>query len=265
MEMRDEDAPRRRTRKGARKMSASSSAAGSDKTREQGFVLRYAQKLRGLTVPAGVSDAVVAVLRWLNNPWKFFALLGLGITGLFGLIVWDQRVTLVTVLVEPNEARTTTIDRDRAVRTLTDVLRHTGGAVAVVSSWEIEQNRRTNLVAINRAGRSIRIEPSVMPIVRSSRLPTQVLPALLAGEVPCIEIPPPSPAGEIDRVPPDIRLLATSDGLTAYCVGPVNDRGALLGSLTVLFEQPPLDVSFVSVAMRRAAVELLRYRTVETN
>ena len=217
------------------------------------------RRLWSLTVPAGVSDALIALLRWLNNPWRFVALLGFGITALMGAIVWDQRVTLVTVMVEPaNRQHVAVIERDQAVSVLSGLLRQTGGAIAMVSDWDVEQNRRTNIAAINRSGRALRVEPVTLPIIRSPRLPSVILPALLAGDVPCIQIPPPTPSGEIDRIPPDIRLLATSDGLTAYCVGPITDRGSLLGSLTVLFEAPPADPSAVSVAMRRAAVELLR-------
>jgi hypothetical protein len=216
--------------------------------------------LWGLTVPAGVSDAIVAALRWLNNPWKFLALLGFGVTGLFGAIIWDQRVTLVTVMVEPTQPPPVRLERERAILLMTRLLRETGGAIALVSQWDVDENRRTNIAAINRAGRALRVEPETLPIVRSPRLPAVVLPALMAGDVPCIQIPAMPPAGEIDRIPPDIRLLATSDGLTAYCVGPVNDRGALIGSLTVMFEGPPADPAYVAVAMRRAAVELLRPR-----
>jgi hypothetical protein len=213
-----------------------------------------------LSLPTGWVDALKALLAWLRNPWRALVLVGLAWTGLATAIIWDQRVTLVAVMVQDDTApQPLTINQTRSAPILANLLRETGGAIALVSAWDLDSNRRANLAAISRDGRRVTVEPSVMPIIRTPRVSMGIVASLLAGDVPCITVPaPPTRAQEVDRVPPDLRALTLSYGLVAYCVGPLNEAGNLVGSLTVMFEQPPLDEALVAISIRRAAVELLR-------
>lgn len=203
---------------------------------------------------------LATLLGWLNNPWKAVVLAMLGTLGVFIGIVWDQRVTIVTVLTsERSVVIEQGIDRQRAPATLMDLLRDTHGAVAAVSEWDIDRNRRTSVVAVSRQGRRFHMEPRSMPIVRSPRLPSVVLPAVMAGEVPCVEIPEPPSGGAMDGSPPDIRAVATEYGITAYCLSGISTPGGtIIGSVMVMFMTRPADERAVAVALRRAAAELLR-------
>jgi hypothetical protein len=213
-----------------------------------------------LSLPSGWVEALRALLAWLRNPWRALVLIGLMWTGLVTAIIWDQRVTLVAVMVQDAIVeRPITIDQARAAPVLANLLRETRGTIALVSMWDLDSNRRTSVAALNREGRRVGVEPESLPIIRTPRVSMGVVASLLAGDVPCITVPPPPAArsNDVDRIPPDLRALSMSYGLVAYCVGPLNTAGNLIGSLTVMFDHPPQDEGLVAIAIRRAANELL--------
>ena len=119
---------------------------------------------------------------------------------------------------------------------------------------DVERNRRRLIVAVARHGRRLGLEPTVPPIIRTTRHPAVVLPSLLAGQTLCLDI-------DARRTPLDLLRVSQSENLASYCVGPVATAfGVLEGALTVMFTAAPADETAVAVALRAAASELVRLR-----
>lgn len=204
----------------------------------------------------------LALLRWLDSPSRVISAALLLLVATLCAVIYQERVVLIAWQSSLQPVEQEEIDRRRAMQSLIDVMRETGGVAASVSDWDVARNRRIHVVAVSREGREMEVTDRVLPIVRNPALPSIILPALLAGEVPCVDPIPPAPsanANAVDRLPSDIRQLSLASGAVAYCVAAIStNTGVLTGAMTVLFVRSP-DPRVVGAIMRRHASRIIAH------
>lgn len=197
---------------------------------------------------SGVLDKAIDVVKWVDSPFKLIAVIMLGVFGLAGWLVYENRDKLVNKIVT-YDAMPIMVNEDRLIQIGQQALRDLNAQTMVIYSVDLAKNTRTIKIAMSQKSRNSALENKSAAFFSSSPYRNQAAIALLTGEMFCEPFTPSSDIGEW--------LVET--GVTYACRAAIPPEvGSMIGYATFGFSAQPRDMVSVKTRINQATSSMAR-------
>lgn len=195
-----------------------------------------------------VLDKAIDVVKWVDSPFKLMAVILLGVFGLAGWLVYENRDKLVNKIVT-YDAMPTMVSDERLMQTGQQALKDLGAQTMVIYSVDLAKNTRTIKVAVSPKGRNTAIENKSAAFFSSSPYRNQAAIALLTGEMFCEPFKPSSDIGD----------WLVDLGVTYACRAAIPPEvGSMIGYATFGFSTQPRDMISVKTRINQATSSMAK-------
>ena len=197
---------------------------------------------------SGVLDKAIDVVKWVDSPFKLIAVIMLGVFGLAGWLVYENRDKLVNKIVT-YDAMPVMVNDERLIQTGQQALKDMNAQTMVVYSVDLAKNTRTIKVALSQKGRNTALENKSASFFSSSPYRNQAAIALLTGEMFCEPFKPSSDIGD----------WLVEIGVTYACRAAIPPEvGSMIGYATFGFATQPRDMISVKTRINQATASMAR-------
>lgn len=197
---------------------------------------------------SGVLDKAIDVIKWVDSPFKLLAVILLGVFGLAGWLVYENRDKLVNKIVA-YEAMPVIVSDERLFQIGQQALSDMGAETLVIYTIDLAKNTRTIKLAMSSRGRNTSIENKSASFFSSSPYRNKAAIALLTGEMFCEDFVPSSDIGEwlVER------------GVKYACRASIPPEvGSMIGYATFGFSAQPRDMISVKTRINQATSSMAR-------
>ena len=193
-------------------------------------------------------DKAIDLIKWVDNPFKLFAVIMLSIVFFGGYFAWDSRQTILTAI-----SNTNTIPKMRSQDEILPVaqrlLNDLGAKVVVVNEVNLTTNLRTTLLALSETERNKSVEGLQSTLVSPDQGRNKAVVAMMAGEVYCEDYTPNSKVGNWEK---DL-------GVAYMCRGSIPPpMGQFAGYVAVGFKSQPQDLNAVKTRINLASTQMAK-------
>jgi hypothetical protein len=200
-------------------------------------------------MPEGLASGVLdRLLTFIDRPWKVFAIAFLFVIGGFGFVLYQQRTTIVQIVLRGYVTPHLTISRFTEIAP--SLLKATGADMIELMTVDMEANLATPVASLGRDGQPWKVSPLPRSVIDiSSNIATVV--DFIEGQPSCANL-------SINDAVPQRRDEATL-GIQRMCVIAVPPvMGVLVGAMFVGWKQPlePNNEAAASQILRGEAMRL---------
>jgi hypothetical protein len=198
--------------------------------------------------PGGPIDKALDLVKWIDSPFKLATVIGLGVFGLAGYIVYQQQDKLVGAITS-RETMPVLLADERLSSLARDLIRDTRAETIIIHEIDLAKNARTTRIAQSTDGRFAPLEGKKGAFFSSSPARNRAAVAMLNGEVLCEPFTASSDVGD----------WIVSRGVTYACRGSIPpEAGHMVGYLAVGFKQEPRDTTATKARINQTAREMAK-------
>jgi len=181
-------------------------------------------------------DKAIDLIKWVDNPFKLFAVILLSIVFFIGYFAWDSRQTILTAI-----SNTNTIPK---LRTQAEIL-----PISQKLLLNLTTNLRTTIVALSQSERNHAMEGVESTLISPDQGRNKAIVAMMAGEVYCDDYSPNSKVGAWEA----------SLGVKYMCRGSVPPpMGQFAGYVAVGFKDKPNDLTAAKTRINLASTQMAK-------
>ena len=198
--------------------------------------------------PGGPIDKALDLVKWIDSPFKLATVIGLGVFGLAGYIIYEQQDKLVGSMLS-RDTMPVLMDDQHIAGAGGLLLRDLRAEAVMIHSVDLGKNARTTKVVLSSDGRYLPLEGRKGAFFSGSPARNRAAIAMLNGEVACEQFEASSDLGD----------WLLSRNVTYLCRGSAPpDAGHMVGYVAVAFKQPPRDIIAVKARINQTAREIAK-------
>lgn len=177
-------------------------------------------------------EKAIDLIKWVDNPFKLFAVILLSITFFVGYFAWDSRQVILHAISESNSMPKIK-DHEHLMPLANALMRDIDAETILIYSTNLATNSRTSVVALGKTGRNAELEGTMTGLFTSNAPHNQAVISMLSGEVACDDLVVSSKTSEWEA----------RQGVKYVCRGSVPPEvGKFAGYMTVGFKEAPKDL-----------------------
>lgn len=192
-------------------------------------------------------DKVIALIQWVDNPFKLFTVILLSFLFFAGYFAWDSRQVILHAITTQDKMPQLAKQED-LIAPAQSLLKDVDGVILLVHKANLATNSRTTVLALNGDGtREKKIEGTVTSLFNASSDRNSAMVAMLNGEVICEEFNPSSKVGE----------WGAKQGVKFMCRGSIPpDMGKFAGYVAIGFKDKVEDIAALKTRINLAATDM---------
>jgi hypothetical protein len=192
------------------------------------------------------SSILDKVLKYVDSPFKLFALVLMAVFAFTGYFVWQNQDFLIGAYKE--QKKLPSIAEDRVEDAVAHLFKNTGAAVVAVFKVNPVFGTRILYRAYTRDGRDKTHEGLDVGLFTANTANNADVVTLMAGEIPC---------GHYKTAQSEIGLWYIEQGMVYGCrISVPPEQGKFVGQITVGWKEEPPDVGAYRVLLQIAATML---------
>ena len=198
--------------------------------------------------PGGPIDKALDLVKWIDSPFKLATVIGLGVFGLAGYIIYEQQDKLVGSMLS-RDTMPVLMDDQHIAGAGGLLLRDLRAEAVMIHSVDLGKNARATKVVLSSDGRYLPLEGRKGAFFSGSPARNRAAIAMLNGEIAC----------EPFEASSDLGDWLLSRNVTYLCRGSAPpDAGHMVGYVAVAFKQPPRDIIAVKARINQTAREIAK-------
>jgi hypothetical protein len=198
--------------------------------------------------PGGPIDKALDLVKWIDSPFKLATVIGLGVFGLAGYIIYEQQDKLVGSMLS-RDIMPVLMDDQHVAGAGGLLMRDLKAEAVMIHSVDLGKNARTTKVVLSSDGRYLPLEGRKGAFFSGSPARNRAAIAMLNGEVAC----------EPFEASSDLGDWLLSRNVTYLCRGAAPpDAGHMVGYVAVAFKQQPRDIIAVKARINQTAREIAK-------
>jgi hypothetical protein len=201
-----------------------------------------------VTKPAGrdMTDKVLDLIKWVDNPFKLVSVILLSTIFFLGYLTWDSRQVILAA-ISSNGKMPQLKTHEELLPLATKLVKDINAVGVVVNKVNLATNSRTTILAIANGERNHKLEGVTVSLFNESPARNSDVVSMLNNEIACKPFQSSSQVGE----------WAKSQGVTYMCRGSIpNEMGKFAGYIAVGFKAEPPDLTSVKTRIILTATEM---------
>ena len=205
-----------------------------------------AKKPAPKTAPRDMTDKILDLIKWVDNPFKLVSVVLLSTIFFLGYLTWDSRQVILAA-ISSNSTMPQLKTHEELLPLASRLVKDVNAIGIVVNKVNLATNSRTTVLAIANGERNHKLEGLTVSLFAASPERNADVVSMLNNEVSCKPFESSSPVGE----------WAKLMGVTYMCRASIpNEIGKFAGYIAVGFKQEPRDLISVKTRMILAASEM---------
>ena len=205
-----------------------------------------AKKPAPQTAPRDMTDKILDLIKWVDNPFKLVSVVLLSTIFFLGYLTWDSRQVILAA-ISSNSTMPQLKTHDELLPLASRLVKDVNAVGIVVNKVNLATNSRTTVLAIANGERNHKLEGLTVSLFAASPERNADVVSMLNNEVSCKPFESSSPVGE----------WAKLMGVTYMCRASIpNEIGKFAGYIAVGFRSEPRDLISVKTRMILAASEM---------
>ena len=197
-------------------------------------------------VPKDMTDKILDLIKWVDNPFKLISVVLLSTIFFLGYLTWDSRQVILAA-ISSNSTMPQLKTHDELLPLASRLVKDVNAVGIVVNKVNLATNSRTTVLAIANGERNHKLEGVTVSLFAASPERNADIVSMLNNEVACKPFESSSPVGE----------WAKLMGVTYMCRASIpNEIGKFAGYIAVGFKSEPRDLISVKTRMILAASEM---------
>jgi hypothetical protein len=197
-------------------------------------------------VPRDMTDKILDLIKWVDNPFKLVSVILLSTIAFTGYFAWDSRQVILAA-IKSNSSMPQIKDHDQLLPLANSLVKDVNAVGIIVHKVNLATNSRTTVLAIANGERNHKLEGLTVSLFAASPARNADVVSMLNNEVACHPFESSSPVGE----------WAKSVGVAYMCRASIpNEIGKFAGYVAVGFKEEPRDLISVKTRMILAATEM---------
>ena len=208
--------------------------------------VRKAPVKRAKPAPRDMTDKILDLIKWVDNPFKLVSVVLLSTIFFLGYLTWDSRQVILAA-ISSNSTMPQLKTHDELLPLANNLIKDVNAIGIVVNKVNLATNSRTTVLAIANGERNHKLEGVTVSLFAASPERNADIVSMLNNEVACKPFESSSPVGE----------WAKSQGVTYMCRASIpNEIGKFAGYIAVGFKTEPQDLTSIKTRMILTASEM---------
>lgn len=209
-------------------------------------VRKPAVKVAPKAAPKDMTDKIVDLIKWVDNPFKLVSVILLSTIAFTGYFAWDSRQVILAAIKSSNSMPQLK-DHDQLLPLANSLVKDVNAVGLIINKVNLATNSRTTVLALANGERNHKLEGVTVSLFAASPERNVDVVSMLNNEVACKPFEASSPVGE----------WAKSQGVTYMCRASIpNEIGKFAGYVAVGFKEEPRDLTYVKTRIILAATEM---------
>ena len=205
-----------------------------------------ARKPAPKAVPKDMTDKILDLIKWVDNPFKLVSVVLLSTIFFLGYLTWDSRQVILAA-ISSNSTMPQLKEHEQLLPLASRLVKDVNAIGIVVNKVNLATNSRTTVLAIANGERNHKLEGLTVSLFAASPERNADVVSMLNNEVSCKPFESSSPVGE----------WAKSQGVTYMCRASIpNEIGKFAGYIAVGFKEEPRDLVSIKTRMILTATEM---------
>jgi hypothetical protein len=193
-----------------------------------------------------MTDKVLDLIKWVDNPFKLISVILLSTIFFLGYLTWDSRQVILAA-ISSNSTMPQLKTHDELLPLANKLVKDVNAIGIVVNKVNLATNSRTTVLAIGNGERNHKLEGVTVSLFAASPERNADIVSMLNNEVACKPFESSSPVGE----------WAKSQGVTYMCRASIpSEIGKFAGYIAVGFRSEPQDLNSIKTRMILTATEM---------
>jgi hypothetical protein len=205
-----------------------------------------AKKPAPKAVPKDMTDKILDLIKWVDNPFKLVSVVLLSTIFFLGYLTWDSRQVILAA-ISSNSTMPQLKPHEELLPLANNLIKDVNAIGIVVHKVNLATNSRTTVLAIANGERNHKLEGVTVSLFAASPERNADIVSMLNNEVACKPFESSSPVGE----------WAKSVGVKYMCRASIpNEIGKFAGYIAVGFKSEPQDLNSIKTRMILTATEM---------
>ena len=208
--------------------------------------VRKAPVKRAKPAPRDMTDKILDLIKWVDNPFKLISVILLSTIFFLGYLTWDSRQVILAA-ISSNSTMPQLKPHGELLPLANNLVKDVNAVEIIVHKVNLATNSRTTVLAIANNERNHKLEGVTVSLFAASPERNADIVSMLNNEVACKPFESSSPVGE----------WAKSQGVTYMCRASIpNEIGKFAGYIAVGFKTEPQDLTSIKTRMILTASEM---------
>jgi len=208
--------------------------------------VRKAPVKRAKPAPRDMTDKILDLIKWVDNPFKLISVVLLSTIFFLGYLTWDSRQVILAA-ISSNSTMPQLKTHDELLPLANNLVKDVNAIGIVVNKVNLATNSRTTVLAIGNGERNHKLEGVTVSLFAASPERNADIVSMLNNEVACKPFESSSPVGE----------WAKSVGVKYMCRASIpSEIGKFAGYIAVGFKEEPRDLVSIKTRMILTATEM---------
>lgn len=193
-------------------------------------------------------DKVIALIQWVDNPFKLFTVILLSFLFFAGYFAWDSRVVILSAITN-NTHKSSLREVPTLEKISQSLMKDLESDTVVVHKANLVVNGRTTLLAYGPKGRESAFDGYNSTLFNKDPVRNAAMIAMMNGEVYCAKHEPTGKTSEWE----------IKQGVTYSCWASIPPEiGEFEGYISLGFSKEPSDLTVVKTRMNLASTEMAK-------
>jgi hypothetical protein len=208
--------------------------------------VRKAPVKRAKPAPQDMTDKVLDLIKWVDNPFKLISVILLSTIFFLGYLTWDSRQVILAA-ISSNSTMPQLKTHDELLPLANNLVKDVNAVGIVINKVNLATNSRTTVLALANGERNHKLEGVTVSLFAASPERNADIVSMLNNEVACKPFESSSPVGE----------WAKSVGVKYMCRASIpSEIGKFAGYIAVGFKEEPRDLISIKTRMILTATEM---------
>lgn len=208
--------------------------------------VRKAPVKRAKPAPRDMTDKILDLIKWVDNPFKLVSVVLLSTIFFLGYLTWDSRQVILAA-ISSNSTMPQLKSHNELLPLANNLVKDVNAVGIIVHKVNLATNSRTTVLAIANNERNHKLEGVTVSLFAASPERNADIVSMLNNEVACKPFESSSPVGE----------WAKSVGVKYMCRASIpSEIGRFAGYIAVGFKDEPRDLVSIKTRMILTATEM---------
>ena len=205
-----------------------------------------AKKPAPKAVPKDMTDKILDLIKWVDNPFKLISVVLLSTIFFLGYLTWDSRQVILAA-ISSNSTMPQLKTHDELLPLASRLVKDVNAVGIVVNKVNLATNSRTTVLAIANGERNHKLEGVTVSLFAASPERNADIVSMLNNEVACKPFESSSPVGD----------WAKSVGVKYMCRASIpSEIGKFAGYIAVGFKEEPRELVSIKTRMILTSTEM---------
>ena len=197
-------------------------------------------------VPKDMTDKILDLIKWVDNPFKLISVVLLSTIFFLGYLTWDSRQVILAA-ISSNSTMPQLKPHEELLPLASRLVKDVNAVGIVVNKVNLATNSRTTVLAIANGERNHKLEGVTVSLFAASPERNADIVSMLNNEVACKPFESSSPVGD----------WAKSVGVKYMCRASIpSEIGKFAGYIAVGFKEEPRDLVSIKTRMILTSTEM---------